>query len=133
MNGCGASADATSTYWKVSGANLSCFQSADQPPRPKWKENKVQVFQFTGRTSSRTKQDCPSPLPRLLSKGFTLHLPSTSRPARPELAVQITPQINNVPNSFGIISGSFHLLSLFGGDRRGEAASIRRPHIQLHQ
>lgn len=91
---------------------------------------------LNGKKMSRASFDLlavPPPERPPTPRGFTLNLPSTSRPAPPEPVAQITPQINNVPNSFGIISGSFHLLSPLGGDRRGEAASTRRPHIQLRQ
>lgn len=107
------------------------FQSSDQQPRPKWEENRAARLSIYWPRLLTNAAGLPPP--RLLSRDFTLNLPSTSRPARPEPVVQITPQINNVPNSFGIISGSFHLLSPLGGDRRGEAASTRRPHIQLRQ
>lgn len=98
----------------------------------KWEENRAARLSIYWPRLLTDAAGLPLP-PCLLSRDFTLNLPSTSRPARPEPVVQITPQINNVPNSFGIISGSFHLLSPLGGDRRGEAASTRRPHIQLRQ
>lgn len=154
MNGSGGvSAAAASTRRKLSATSLSCSQSADQQqPPPKLEEKPaarlliywLHLFMSaagphhhhhpsSSHPSSFAFDTLLTPSLQRPSGGFTLHLPSTSRPSRPEPLAQITPQINNVPNLFGIISGSFHLLALpsvaTGEERRPQLQGPTSNHV----